>query len=70
MTGEHLGKSGITGMAVTFPGPQGSGWAEAFNDGFKKALEGAQIEVLDEKFGDSGVAVQQKLVEACAPGLS
>lgn len=63
MTGEHLVKSGVTGKAVTFPGPQGSGWAEAFNDGFKKALEGSSIEVLDEKFGDTGVAVQQKLVE-------
>ena len=63
MTGEYLVSKGVEGKAVTFPGPQGSGWAEAFNDGFKKALEGSKIEVLDEKFGDSGVAVQQKLVE-------
>lgn len=63
MTGDYLVKQGITGNAVTFPGPQGSGWAEAFNEGFKKALDGSNIAVLDEKFGDSGVAVQQKLVE-------
>ena len=24
---------------VTFPGPSGSGWAEAFLDGFKKAIK-------------------------------
>jgi protein TorT len=63
MTGDYLVKQGVTGNAVTFPGPQGSGWAESFNDGFKKALDGSKIKVLDQKFGDSGVAVQQKLVE-------
>lgn len=63
MTGDYLVKQGITGNAVTFPGPQGSGWAEAFNDGFKKAVDGSPIAILDEQFGDSGVAVQQRLVE-------
>lgn len=63
MTGDYLVKKGVTGNAVTFPGPQGSGWAEAFNEGFKKSVAASSIKVLDEKFGDSGVAVQQKLVE-------
>lgn len=54
---------GEKAAAVTFPGPAGSGWAEAFNDGFKKELEGSNIEILDEKFGDSGVAVQLQLIQ-------
>ena len=37
----------------TFPGPSGSGWAEAFLDGFKKAVKGKNsISMLDDKFGD------------------
>ena len=49
---------------VNFPGPAGSGWAESFNDGFKRAIEGDdKIELLDEKFGDSGVAVQMQLIQ-------
>jgi len=48
----------------TFPGPSGSGWAEAFLDGFKKAVKGkSNITMLDDKFGDSGVAVQLGLIQ-------
>lgn len=48
---------------VTFPGPAGSGWAEAYNQGFKDALEGSSLKVIDEKFGDTGVNVQLSLVQ-------
>lgn len=58
---EYVG--GEKAAAVTFPGPAGSGWAESFNDGFKKELEGSNIQILDEKFGDSGVAVQLQLIQ-------
>ncbi|SOD96248.1 TMAO reductase system periplasmic protein TorT [Caenispirillum bisanense] len=58
---DHLGAEG--GKVVTFPGPAGSGWAEAYNDGFKQAVAGSAVTVLDEKFGDTGVAVQQQLVQ-------
>ncbi len=58
---EYVG--GEKAAAVTFPGPAGSGWAESFNDGFKKELEGSNITILDEKFGDSGVAVQLQLIQ-------
>src|SRR5271163_581992 len=48
----------------TFPGPSGSGWAEAFLDGFKKAVKGkSNVTMLDDKFGDSGVAVQLGLIQ-------
>jgi len=64
-TGNYLLEvlGGESAKAVTFPGPAGSGWAEAFNDGFKRALEGSNVEILDEKFGDSGVAVQLQLIQ-------
>jgi periplasmic protein TorT len=48
----------------TFPGPSGSGWAEAFLEGFKKAVKDKRnIAILGDKFGDSGVAVQLGLIE-------
>src|SRR5580700_5182279 len=55
---------GNTAKVGTFPGPSGSGWAEAFLDGFKKAVKGkSNITMLDDKFGDSGVAVQLGLIQ-------
>jgi len=54
---------GKPARAVTFPGPAGSGWAEQFNEGFKRALAGSPVKVLAEKFGDSGVAVQLALIQ-------
>lgn len=48
---------------AAFPGPQGSGWAEGFNKGFEEALTGSKAKILDTKWGDTGVAVQLKLVE-------
>lgn len=64
-TGDYLvaALKGKGASAVTFPGPAGSGWAESFNNGFKGALKGSSVKVLDEKFGDSGVGVQLKLVQ-------
>lgn len=58
---EHLGDAG--GEVVSFPGPQGSGWAESYAKGFREALEGTKVELLEEKYGDTGVAVQLRLVE-------
>lgn len=67
VTGEGLLanlKPGEKANVVTFPGPAGSGWAEAFNDGFKKAVtKNPDVKILGEKFGDSGVAVQLQLIQ-------
>ena len=53
-----------TAKVATFPGPSGSGWAEAFLDGFKKAVAGkSNITLLGDKFGDLGVAVQFGLIQ-------
>lgn len=64
-SGEHLkstlGAAG--GKVVAFPGPQGSGWAESYLSGFKEAMAGSKVQVLDTKFGDAGVAEQLRLVE-------
>lgn len=64
-TGEYLLKhlDGAAGKAVAFPGPQASGWAESFAKGFKEALDGSSVELLEEKFGDTGVSVQLRLIE-------
>ncbi|MEZ5862128.1 MAG: TMAO reductase system periplasmic protein TorT [Geminicoccaceae bacterium] len=59
---EHL--AGAEANVVNFPGPAGSGWAESFNDGFKRAIDGVEnVTLLDEKFGDSGVSVQLQLIQ-------
>lgn len=65
MTGKYLLEylGGKPAAAVTFPGPAGSGWAEGFNNGFKSSLEGSNVKVLGEKFGDTGVQVQMQLVQ-------
>ena len=68
--GEITGKAlvdyleGKPAKAVAFPGPSGSGWAEGFLGGFKEGIKGVKnVELLAEKFGDSGVAVQLGLVQ-------
>lgn len=64
-SGEHLkmvlGAAG--GKVVAFPGPQGSGWAESYLAGFKEAVAGSKVQLLDTKFGEAGVAEQLRLVE-------
>jgi protein TorT len=47
-----------------FPGPEGAGWVQAGDAGLRKAIEGAAIEILDSRYGDTGSAAQAKLVEA------
>ena len=42
-----------TAKVATFPGPAGSGWAEDFLNGFKKAVNGkSNVTMLGDKFGD------------------
>jgi protein TorT len=59
---DHVGDDATN--VVTFPGPAGSGWAESFNEGFRRVVDAApNVAVLDEKFGDSGVSVQLALIQ-------
>ena len=46
-----------------FPGPFGAGWVAAGTAGFREALDGSAIQIADTKFGDTGSAVQGKLIE-------
>ncbi|OAN80001.1 hypothetical protein A8B82_07150 [Sulfitobacter sp. EhC04] len=48
---------------VHFPGPQGSGWAEASTEGVERGIEGSAIELLEAKYGDTGKSIQLRLVE-------
>ena len=58
---EVLGAEG--GKVVAFPGPQNSGWAETYLEGFKEAIAGTKVEMLEAKFGEAGVAEQLTLIE-------
>ena len=51
------------GKVAVFPGPQGSGWAESYLNGFKEAIAGSKVTIAAEKFGEAGVPQQLKLVE-------
>jgi protein TorT len=47
-----------------FPGPDGAGWVKAGDAGLRSAIESSAIEILDSRYGDTGSAVQTKLIEA------
>lgn len=46
-----------------FPGPAGAGWVEASDAGFRHAISGRPIEIVQVANGDTGRAVQRALVE-------
>jgi periplasmic protein TorT len=48
---------------VTFPGPQGAGWAEAAAKAMRDTLAGSNLKIVAEKYGDTGKNVQLGLVE-------
>ncbi len=59
---QHL--NGQEAKIGAFPGPAGSGWAEQFLAGFKEAINGHKNITLETaKFGDSGVAIQLRLIQ-------
>lgn len=58
---EYLGDE--QGKAVAFPGPQGSGWAETYMEGFRDSLKQSNVELLAEQFGEASVPAQLRLVE-------
>lgn len=63
-TGRYLARRAATGAkVVAFPGPAGSGWAEAYAQGFTDSLKDSPVQVLDVKYGDTGVNTQLQLVQ-------
>jgi periplasmic protein TorT len=47
-----------------FPGPAGAAWVAAGDKGFRAALNGSALSILDGGFGDTGLAAQTRLIEA------
>jgi protein TorT len=47
-----------------FPGPAGAAWVAAGDKGFRAALNGSSLSVIEGGFGDTGVAAQTRLIEA------
>ena len=47
-----------------FPGPKGPGWVAAGDKGFREAIAGDSIKILHTEYGDTGSAVQGKLIAA------
>lgn len=58
---KFLGDKG--GVAVGFPGPQGSGWAETYMAGFRDSTATGNVKLLAEMFGEASVPAQLRLVE-------
>ncbi len=46
-----------------FPGPENAGWVQAGDAGFRHAIEGGAIEIVDTLYGDTGSGVQGGLIE-------
>src|SRR3984893_13980574 len=46
-----------------FPGPAGAAWVAAGDKGFRAALNGTALSIVDGGFGDTGLAAQTRLIE-------
>ena len=57
-------KKGKPLKVAWLPGPDGAGWVAAGDAGFRKAIAGSTIKILDSQYGDTGSSVQAKLVQA------
>lgn len=67
VAGEYLAekhRAGTEPVTVAwFPGPQGAGWVEFIEDGFKQGLKDSAVEVVVTKWGDTGKEIQRTLVQ-------
>ena len=67
ITGEFLARRhprGTTPVTVAwFPGPQGAGWVEFIEDGFRQGLTSSAVHVVVTKWGDTGKEIQRTLVQ-------
>jgi protein TorT len=51
-----------------FPGPAGAGWVASGDKGFRAALNGSALSIVEGGFGDTGIAAQTRLIEAMLDG--
>lgn len=67
LTGEYLAnltKGSASQVPVAwFPGPEGAGWSKAGDGGLRRGLTGSKIQLVDTRWGDTGLARQTKLVD-------
>ncbi len=67
VAGEYLAdrhRAGTDPVTVAwFPGPQGAGWVDFIEDGFKRGLKDSAVEVVVTKWGDTGKEIQRTLVQ-------
>jgi protein TorT len=61
--GENLVKQNKAMRVALLPGPAGAGWAERSALGFKEAVAGSSVQIVDTKYGETGKEVQLRLVE-------
>ena len=54
--------SGKPVRVAWFPGPKGAGWVSAGDQGFRDALQGTRITIVETRFGDTGIAEQARLI--------
>ena len=47
-----------------FPGPTGAGWVSVGDQGFRDAVKGTNITIVETRFGDTGIDAQTRLVNA------
>ena len=58
------GADGRSVRIAWFPGPKGAGWVAAGDEGFRAAVKGTKITIVEASFGDTGLAEQTKLLTA------
>ncbi|MCP4875584.1 MAG: TMAO reductase system periplasmic protein TorT [Gammaproteobacteria bacterium] len=67
VTGEYLAEKHRAGSepvtVAWFPGPQGAGWVDFIETGFKLGLKNSAVEVVVTKWGDTGKEIQRTLVQ-------
>jgi periplasmic protein TorT len=57
-----------TAKVAWFPGPAGAAWVAAGDKGFRAALNGSSLSVIDGGFGDTGIVAQTRLIESVLDG--
>jgi len=67
VTGEYLARKHQAGSepvtVAWFPGPQGAGWVDFIETGFKQGLKDSAVEIVITKWGDTGKEIQRTLVQ-------
>ena len=46
-----------------FPGPKDAAWVQAGDAGFRKAISGSTVQIVESRFGDTGKSAQAKLIK-------